>query len=143
MRYLALSAILAAGLLFAPVGHAQTSPVTATCKDGTTYSGATRSGACRGHKGVASWDTAAPATPGAAAPVPSKTSEKPASESGSSGKAAAAGGGPGKVWVNTATKIYHCPGDRYYGKTKAGEYMTQSAAQAAGDRPAGGKACTP
>lgn len=41
-----------------------------------------------------------------------------------------------KVWVNTATGVYHYPGSRWYGRTKHGEYMTESAAKAAGDRPA-------
>jgi hypothetical protein len=54
---------------------------------------------------------------------------------------AAAGGGPGMVWVNTPTKVYHCPTDRYYGKTKVGSYMTEAAAQAAGDKPDAGKKC--
>jgi len=35
------------------------------------------------------------------------------------------------VWVNTETKVYH-KGGRWYGKTKQGQFMTESAAQAAG-----------
>jgi hypothetical protein len=46
-----------------------------------------------------------------------------------------------KVWVNTSSKVYHCPGTRWYGKTKVGEYMTQKQAQEKGYRPAYGKVC--
>ncbi len=46
-----------------------------------------------------------------------------------------------KVWVNTRSGVYHCPGTRWYGKTKQGEYMTQKQAQAKGYRPAYGKVC--
>jgi hypothetical protein len=161
MKFPFLPAVAAAGLLFAPIAFAQTSTVTATCKDGTSFSGTTRSGACKGHKGVAKWESAATAAPAAAAPgmtpaTPPKThaasttgtaspaipNERAASETGSTGKAAAQAGRPGQVWVNTESKVYHCPGDRYYGKTKTGQFMSLPAAQAAGDRPAGGKACT-
>ena len=38
----------------------------------------------------------------------------------------------GMVWVNTDTKVFHREGDRWYGKTKHGKYMTESEAIAAG-----------
>jgi hypothetical protein len=63
MRKSILSFALIAGL-FLPIGASQaqdTNTVTATCKDGTAFTGATRSGACRGHGGVQSWGTAATA----------------------------------------------------------------------------------
>jgi hypothetical protein len=46
-----------------------------------------------------------------------------------------------QVWVNTNSGVYHCPGTRWYGKTKQGEYMTQAEAQKRGNRPAYGKVC--
>jgi hypothetical protein len=42
------------------------------------------------------------------------------------------------VWVNLKTKVYHEPSDPMYGKTKHGEYLCPSQAQAQGFRPAGG-----
>jgi len=38
----------------------------------------------------------------------------------------------GMVWVNPDTKIFHKPGDPWYGKTKHGEWMNQAAALKAG-----------
>jgi hypothetical protein len=45
------------------------------------------------------------------------------------------------VWVNTDSGVYHCPGTRWYGKTKEGKYLGQKAAQTAGYRPAYGSVC--
>jgi len=128
---------------------------TGQCKDGTYTTTETKKGACGGHGGVKAWygaaaaakASAAPATPAVAkasaapmaptAPVPAaKTSTAPMAV------APAAGGGPGEVWVNTRSKVYHCQGTKWYGKTKAGEYMTESAAKAAGNHADHGKACS-
>ncbi len=40
-----------------------------------------------------------------------------------------------KVWVNTDSGVYHYAGERWYGATKEGEYMTEAAAKKAGYRP--------
>jgi hypothetical protein len=137
MRNLLLSFALIAGLFLPTCAiHAQdTSPVTATCKDGTAFTGTKRSGACRGHGGVQSWGTASTAT------NPVVTPPAPTAATGPR-TAPSSGGGPGQVWVNTASKVYHCPGDRFYGKTKHGSYMTEAEARAGGARPDHGKACT-
>jgi hypothetical protein len=34
-----------------------------------------------------------------------------------------------KVWVNTKSGVYPCPGTRWYGKTKAGTFIEQREAQ--------------
>jgi hypothetical protein len=153
---------LIAGLLIATAGIAQTpasAPAGSTglCRDGSYWSGAVKKGACRGHKGVQDWygapgtgstgsaaavaPAATPAAPAATPAAPAPPAAAPKATSKAPPAAAAPGGGPGQVWVNTSTKVYHCPADRWYGKTKQGSYMTEAQAVAAGDRPDHGKAC--
>lgn len=45
----------------------------------------------------------------------------------------APGGGPGLVWVNTKSHVYHDSTSRFYGKTKQGKYMSEKDAIAEGD----------
>jgi hypothetical protein len=117
-----------------------------TCKDGTTSKGGR--GACSGHGGVnKAAGTAAAAAPAAAAAAPAAAASAAATAPAVASKAApaaaqAAGGGPGQVWVNSDSHVYHCQGDQWYGKTKQGQYMTEAAAKAAGNRPAYNKACS-
>jgi hypothetical protein len=99
MQNLLLSAILIFGLLV-PIGasHPQdTNTVTATCKDGTAFSGTKRSGACRVHGGVQSWWGVA------AAPTQAAPSQSAPTMAGKT--APAPGGGKGQVWVNTASNV--------------------------------------
>ena len=46
-----------------------------------------------------------------------------------------------RVWVNTSSGVYHCPGTQYYGHTRRGGYMTQDEAQRSGYRAAAGRVC--
>ena len=47
-----------------------------------------------------------------------------------------------RVWVNTNSGVYHCPGTQYYGNTKRGKYLSESDATASGYRAAYGKRCS-
>jgi len=140
-----LLALAATAWAQAPAGAPAGS--TGLCKDGTYTSTPTKKGACNGHKGVKDWygaaETARPAAAAASSPAPAATTTAPAAAPAKkmSATTAAPGGGAGQVWVNTDSKVYHCPGTKYYGKTKKGEYMTEEAAKAAGNRADHGKAC--
>ena len=152
-----------------PAAHAPAAATTAPagstglCNDGTYYSGPTKKGACKGHKGVKDWygappaaaapaapatppakaAAAAPATPASATPAAATpaAASSPASKAPKAAEVPAPGGGAGKVWINKSTKVYHCPGDKWYGKTKEGEYVTEAEAVAQGAKPDHGKAC--
>ncbi len=85
---------------------------------------------------------AAPATSSAQrAPAPAPASKVPsrrpaalpsAPSTATPYVAPAQGGGAGMVWVNTETKVFHRQGDKWYGKTKKGKYMTEADATKAG-----------
>jgi hypothetical protein len=69
---------------------------------------------------------------------PEKSSAKramPDTKASSSSKAEGTAG-PGKVWLNTDSNIYHREGSRWYGKTKSGKYVTEQEAKTAGARAA-------
>ncbi|ARL13155.1 hypothetical protein [Burkholderia pseudomallei] len=142
MKTIAIVSALAAGLCFSISSFAQapaSAPVgtTGLCKDGSFYSGASKKGACSGHKGLKTWYGASKAA-AASAPAAASGASSPAAAT----KGTAPAGAPGQVWVNTDTKVYHCATDKHYGKTKHGEYMSEAAAKAKGFRASHGKTCS-
>jgi hypothetical protein len=85
-----------------------------------------------------------PAAAAAPAPAPPASAAKPPSSSAPKSDAAKADAGKssttqaqvppvkGMVWVNTSSKVFHYEGDRWYGKTKEGKFMTEADALKAG-----------
>lgn len=131
---------------------------TGQCIDGSYTNAPSKKGACRGHQGVKTWfaasssgtapakpaeapasSAASPSTPAPAAPSAPQATKTTKSTTASS--APAPGGGPGLVWLNTSSNVYHCYGTKYYGTTKEGKYVTEAQAKAAGAHPDHGKAC--
>jgi hypothetical protein len=151
--------LLASAAAFAAAPTGAPAGTMGMCNDGSYSTNAEKKGACRGHKGVKDWygdeasiaapggpratSTSTTMTPPAANTTMSTKPTSPAVAGRTSGEptAPAAGGGPGKVWANTSTKVYHCSGDKYYGTTKHGEYMTETDAKGKGYHADHGKAC--
>jgi hypothetical protein len=138
---------LAAACIFSTLAFAQAPAGTSgSCKDGTYTTATSKRGACSGHGGVKDWFADQQSAPTQSAPArnPSVATAppEPAEETGKARATPAPGGGRGQVWVNTASKVYHCPGDQWYGKTEKGAYKSEAAAKAEGDRPARNKTCS-
>src|SRR5262249_57135169 len=85
--------------------------------------------------GPASAAPAATATPAQSAPAQSApgTTRTPSTPAATTGQQPPV---KGMVWVNLSTKVYHKEGDRYYGNTKNGKFMTEDDAIKAGYRAA-------
>ena len=161
MKYLSISVLVVGAIgataALAAVPSGAPSGSMGLCNDGSYSSSAEKKGACRGHKGVKDWygesaaiQTAKPTSERAAAPplssmapAPITKPTAPAIAGRTSGALVerAAGGGAGKVWANTGTKVYHCLGDKFYGTTEHGDYMSESDSKAKGYHADHGKAC--
>lgn len=115
-----------------PSAAAPDAAATPKCKDGSAPVDQSTHG-CRGHGGMMSNASSAKMASGATPAASTASKMAPVQM--------APGGGDGKVWVNSASKVYHCEGDKYYGKTKKGEYMAEADAKAKGFHGEHGKAC--
>jgi hypothetical protein len=125
MKLSVLCSLIAAGALCAGCAHVGP-PADASarlvCKDGTPL---THNGECGGRGGI---DRQA-------------STDKTRTLRDTQVSGAAAAGQPGEVWATPAAKTYLCQGDPDYGRSKEGQFMSQSDARAKGLKPASGSHC--
>lgn len=133
-------------LSFAALFSTTAAQAQSTCRDGTASKASGR-GACSHHGGVAKpADPTAPTTRANSGEIvlpstPAQSAARATERASDNSRGSEQVGGT-KVWVNTKSGVYHCPGTRWHGATKSGEYVTERQARAAGDRPAYGRSCS-
>jgi hypothetical protein len=88
------------------------------------------------HRSETPTPSSSPVAGTAPAPMSNSTSKAQTSRATELSGAPAPGGGPGMVWVNTESHVYHAQSSRWYGRTKKGKYMSEQDAIKEGDRPA-------
>ncbi len=89
-----------------------------------------------GESSGATASTPSAVSPSANTPVPNTGSSGSGSRDAGASSSTQAQEPPqkGMVWVNLDSGVYHREGDRWYGKTKHGKFMTEADAQKAGYR---------
>ena len=85
---------------------------------------------------AAAAETATPAAASNSAATPAATPTAKKHKAPEPQAVQAAGGGNGRVWVNTETHVFHKEGTKWYGKTKQGKYMSEAEAVKEGDNAA-------
>ena len=153
-------------LAIAGAAHAQTpagapAGATAQCRDGTWSSQVRRDAACADHNGVRTWYGASDSPTNTPAPammppqtfpkstpqtMPNAQTPTTGTQMGSrptlpGGMSRPSGGGSGRVWVDRSSRTYVCDGERGYGTSSGGSYMSEADAAAQGNRAANGASC--
>jgi hypothetical protein len=132
----ALFMLVAGSVLAGSVFAQAAAPAANTATNAVTKAAAALPAAASAVKSVAADVKAVVAPTAASTPATPVAASAPAAPAKA---AVAAGAGVGKVWVNG--KVYHCAGTKYYGKTKAGAYMTEAEAKAKGAQVVKGQVC--
>ena len=121
---------------------ARPAPVTAVAPSPSTQARTQNQAAAQSAGQSATPPATTSLTPPAAQAAPTTPAGKKGSRASLASIPVAPGGGPGLVWVNTPSNVYHCPGTDYYGKTKVGAYMSEADAKAKGAHGVRGKGCS-